>query len=399
MECNTIREYLNLFHEKPAAGAPVSSPFGFVSHIGAAVTTGVKALATPLSVSWQVTRACNLRCVYCSASADRSVDPEALNTEEALALIEQLSRLRTLKVVLLGGEPFVRDDMLAILERLMQHNILVEVGTNGTLITEQVAQALGRILKPGHYYIQVSLDGPDSATNDITRGKHTFRRVVEACGNLRAAGVKFSIMSVVTSHNYDQVPQLYQLAADIGAAGFSFQRVLQVGRGIGVDAPSEMEMLDLAIRLKEQESATPHCRVAFNRPGYLQNIPAYPALVREHFAGRPVATTDGFPLHCTAGRTTLDIDADGSVHPCVFMRFPEFVLGDVRTVPLMEMWESPLIQRLRNITRQDKEGCKSCDLTWCNTGCMGIAYEHTGELLRKDPHCEYVQGGSQPCGT
>lgn len=62
----------------------------------------------PHTVVWEVTLACNMRCIHCGSSAGPLTKrSDELNTQEALDVINQLKEIRTQRVVLSGGEPFL----------------------------------------------------------------------------------------------------------------------------------------------------------------------------------------------------------------------------------------------------------------------------------------------------
>ena len=59
---------------------------------------------------WEITLSCNIHCLHCGSNADINKRPKELSTDEALNLIEQLADLGCSRVVLSGGEPFMRKD-------------------------------------------------------------------------------------------------------------------------------------------------------------------------------------------------------------------------------------------------------------------------------------------------
>ena len=68
----------------------------------------------PFLVFWEVTRACALACRHCRAVAQPRPHPDELTHEEALRLIDQLAELRPPMLVLTGGDPVMRPDILEL---------------------------------------------------------------------------------------------------------------------------------------------------------------------------------------------------------------------------------------------------------------------------------------------
>ncbi len=63
----------------------------------------------PSAVVWEITFACNMRCIHCGTSAGKR-RPDELTTEEALNLIDELAELGSEAITISGGEPLLRDD-------------------------------------------------------------------------------------------------------------------------------------------------------------------------------------------------------------------------------------------------------------------------------------------------
>ena len=55
---------------------------------------------------WEITLACNLKCQHCGSRAGKR-RPDELSTEECLDVVDQLARLGTREVTLIGGEAFL----------------------------------------------------------------------------------------------------------------------------------------------------------------------------------------------------------------------------------------------------------------------------------------------------
>jgi AdoMet-dependent heme synthase len=66
---------------------------------------------TPRLVFWELTTACNLKCVHCRACPVEQRSPEDLTTEQGIALLDEIAAFAKPAVVLSGGEPLVRPDV------------------------------------------------------------------------------------------------------------------------------------------------------------------------------------------------------------------------------------------------------------------------------------------------
>src|SRR6185312_8960264 len=129
-------------------------------------------LSAPITVTWEITAACNIACVHCLSSSGRR-RPGELKTEQALALVDEMAEMQVFQIHFGGGEPFIYPGIWKVLERCTAHKLVMCISTNGTLITQERARRLKQF---DTLYFQVSLDGGIAETNDRIRGKGVFNR-------------------------------------------------------------------------------------------------------------------------------------------------------------------------------------------------------------------------------
>jgi MoaA/NifB/PqqE/SkfB family radical SAM enzyme len=138
----------------------------------------------PLSCQWEITCRCNLRCVMCYTDCFNRPEKirAELSTEEILRIMDELAAAGCLELCLTGGEPLARPDFFELYAHAKANGFLVTVFTNGTLITEEIADRFA-MLPP--YRIEISLHGLTDLTFDtITQGKGSFHRCKRAIGLL-----------------------------------------------------------------------------------------------------------------------------------------------------------------------------------------------------------------------
>lgn len=156
----------------------------------------------PLVVGWNITYRCNLRCQYCEYPSRKS---EELNTDETLSLIDKTASLGTKIIVLSGGEPLLREDLGVIVEYCRNKDIYVVINSNGTLVKKEFKK-----IKKANM-IQLSLDGPED-TNDITRGKGVYDKVLEAVKICKDEHMQVSLTTVISKYNISSMPYMLDLA-------------------------------------------------------------------------------------------------------------------------------------------------------------------------------------------
>ncbi len=159
-----------------------------------------------------VTDRCNLRCFYCMPEDGIHYLPknELLTFEEIERLISILASLGISKVRLTGGEPFVRSDLMNLIQTIVeipgiQH---VHITTNGVL----TAPHIPALKKLGIASVNLSLDTLDKERfKSITR-RDEFDKVVETYSLLLEHEIPVKINAVVMDgKNIDDIVPLIEL--------------------------------------------------------------------------------------------------------------------------------------------------------------------------------------------
>jgi sulfatase maturation enzyme AslB (radical SAM superfamily) len=137
---------------------------------------------------------CNLRCPFCfegSQPGDNRI--EFLTLDDARSFIDEALELGVKKFSFTGGEPFVNPEFVAILAAALEHRPCL-VLTNATApLMNQMADVLRLRDRPNALQFRVSLDHPDPAKHDETRGKGNFKKTLDTLGRLHRAGFGVSI--------------------------------------------------------------------------------------------------------------------------------------------------------------------------------------------------------------
>lgn len=95
-----------------------------------------------------------------------------------------------------------------------------------------------------------------------------------------------------------------------------------------------------------------------------------------------VATTEGGQLtdmiickdRCSIGATSV-IAPNGDVYPCMFTKYPELRLGNLREKSMRSIYKSPLLHELVSCNVDKINACRDCwNWCYCGGGCRGIAF-------------------------
>lgn len=322
-----------------------------------------KGLRAPVNVTWEISLKCNLRCVHCLSNSGNVIKDE-LNTAECMKLIDDLTALKVFQVNIGGGEPFIRDDFIELLDYSHKKGLVTCVSTNGIALDNSIAE---RISSMDMLYLQVSLDGADEETNDSIRGKGTYRKILNAMEALAANGVKFSINTVLTRINFDQLETLRALAGQYGAE-LRVSRFRPSGRG-------KSSRADLGPTGEQLESFAEW----LDRHDLVRTGDSFFCLTSDHRRHK------GLDM-CGAAKMTCCVSPDGNVYPCAFLQEPPFLSGNVREESFRDIWDnSPVLNQFRDI---NVKSCVDCfRFEACRGGCPAMAFHTYHDINMPDPEC------------
>jgi radical SAM protein with 4Fe4S-binding SPASM domain len=354
---------------------------------------GAVTFARPYVISWNLTYRCNLACEHCylDAGGKPAVDTPAfadrseLDTAACLKVVDEIAAFAPDGLLILtGGEPLLRRDIVEIIRYAAARELWVVVGTNGVKITENLAAILQR---EGVRGLSLSLDALDETRHDaFRRVTGAFRNTVEGARILARAGLPFIVQTTVGSHNVRELEAIADFAyGELGARVWNLYFLVPTGRGAHVsdlaDAEYDRVLGELAVIQKKFAGKM------------LVNAKCAPHYVRILQAEDPQSPflkgyADGAG-GCPAGTHYMGIRPNGDVTPCPYL--PEFG-GNLQRESLGTIWRtSEVFVRLRD--RKALGGrCGACELNASCGGCRARAYGMTGDSMAEDGLCTHQPG-------
>jgi radical SAM protein with 4Fe4S-binding SPASM domain len=317
----------------------------------------------PLGAHLDLTYRCDLSCIHCYL--EERVKHE-LTLAELESVMDDLQELGCLMLMLSGGDLFLRPDALDILRAACQRRFFVQIITHAGHITREVAQEIAHM---GVAEVKVSIYSSRPEVHDrITKLPGSLRASLRAISWLRQLGVRVEMKCPVMEGNQGAQLEIPMLAAKYDCA-FALDHSIRSAQGHGGNLPQssgggcqDLRALNLDLETKAQiiRMQKPNLR----RLEDLEPIPDW----------RPV---------CTAGRSSVYIDPEGNVTPCLEW---EETAGNVRQAPLRQIWErSPVFLKARQTTRASFEGCSSCEnFNFCAL-CPGKAHRESGASTGVSP--------------
>jgi radical SAM protein with 4Fe4S-binding SPASM domain len=337
-------------------------------------------------VSYSITTKCNLKCKHCYSESVEQAAPDELSTEEALRLVDDLSRWGIGLLIIDGGEPLCREDLLDIVRYASSKGIRTTIGSNGTLIDEAMAR---KMVAVSVMAVAISVDGADAVTHDSFRGvagafEQTLRGI-EAC---RKVGLPFQLNMVIREDNLLQLESMLRLAVDLGANAAEVFDLVAAGRAKRECKELVLSLEERRVAMEQLAQAQEDYPIVIRVPG----CPMYPLILQEknikpkHFPAEMLRRVPYYGRGCAAGMPMgyVTVLSNGEVNPCMLLQVS---LGNVRGQSIMSIWEgSPILAQLRQRDLLKGE-CGICNHKLTCSGCRGRAYEETGDMMATDPAC------------
>jgi radical SAM protein with 4Fe4S-binding SPASM domain len=355
--------------------------YGFRSIPVANGAWGMGCIGYPGHPVWEVTAACNLKCIHCHAVSSVA-GPNELTTDEGKRLIDEIasvSEFRTL--IYTGGEPLVRPDIFTLLKHSQEAGLSNIIATNGTLIDEEMAF---KLKDHGVVCNAISIDAADPAIHDMVRNKAgSFDLAMRAIEATKKAGILLQINTTAMEYNMPHLPELIDFADDSGAGIMLMYQLVAVGRGEKIEKAtlkkSANKYLSELISTKQRNARTIIEPVA--GPQYWPYI-----LEKRGIKDGIKLKLAGKVFHgCAAGRGFVYVKANGDVWPCPFV---EINAGNIRNLSFSEIYRNSLVfQNLRNREKLLKGLCGECNYKTVCGGCRGRALAYSGDYLAEDPRC------------
>lgn len=315
-----------------------------------------------LSTELELSRACNLRCIYCYADSGTALDAE-LSLPEILDAVDQAVELGARRIIVLGGgEPLVHPDILTILRHIRHRGAAIDLFTNGTRITAELAGELMALrVSP-----VIKMNSLREDVQDMLADRPgTFAKIRQGLEHLRDAGypapdLPLGAQTVICRQNLAELPTMWAWIRDQGMIPY-FETITLQGRA--------RKYPELFVGPEEIQSLF-QTLAELDKTRYAMEWDPRP----------PVAG-----LTCNRHFYTCTITVHGEVIPCPGV---DIAVGNIRTARLADiLHQSPVIRDLRNIRKTIKGACKSCEFHHSCYGCRGMAYQHTGDYLAADPLC------------
>lgn len=322
------------------------------------------------SVTFALTKKCNLKCTHCCVDATMENEENA-SLDDIKKAIDQILELFPKRLILTGGEPMIRKDFFEIVKYIREKSdVPMELMTNGTLISRENVSVIAKNFQS----VAISIDGHNEETCAPVRGKGVFNKVIEAVRLLKNAEVKqISLSCVETRHNVEHYDAFKALCKSLEVECIS-RRFSPSGRG-------EDNYEELTGKTIEQ--------VRKDVMGTNQIIKT------ENNCKESSITTGLNSTVCSVFESSFYVGSDLHVYPCGALYLDEFKGENILAISnIKEYFSKKLYMQTDAYKLYDSilfnniEPCKNCSINFICNNCPAYVYAYK-KLGILSTYCNY----------
>ncbi|MCK4859888.1 MAG: radical SAM protein [Candidatus Omnitrophica bacterium] len=326
-----------------------------------------------VEAQWELTFRCNLNCRHCYLARDS--DKKELSTKEIFGILDQLRKQGCFWLCLTGGEPLIRKDFLDIYAYAKDKGFLINLFTNGTLLTKEIADYLK---KYPPYTIEITLNAITKKTYEaITQVPDSFDKVMQGIKFIKQRNLPLTLKCNGMNINKNEILKIKEFTENLlGKGKFRFDPVI-MPKMDGSREPCNLRLTPDEIREIEyldsdmQEQCKKNIKFPENEKDWYEQL---------------LNTNHLYP--CAFGRTTCHIDAYGYLKICQVSKEPCY---DLRRFRLKEAFDT-LLNQLKDIKWATDSKCRRCKIFYLCRQCPARALLENNDAEKPVEYfCEIAQ--------
>lgn len=278
-------------------------------------------LQAPIYMNWNYTYRCPFNCRHCYS---RGRENRELSLADQFKVADNIIRNGVFYVNFGGGEPFTSSNLPAVIRRLHEGGVYVNVSTNGYLLSREKMDA---VIRSGLNGIVVSVDSANAAVHDDMRN-HTgsFEAMKKSVAYFAEQGIRVFFSTVVTRRNLYDIEAVLELADSMSCYEIELKRMKLVGNALNEP--------DLVLTPEDEDYLVAHI------PEWRKNYRVGIQLIY-----KPEGI-EGIDLGCPCGKAMMTILDNGDMSACAYS---PIIIGNALTDEIGKVWQQhPVLKGMRN---------------------------------------------------
>lgn len=322
-----------------------------------------------IETTWQ----CNLSCVHCGSGCEHRPADGELSLVEWKNVLSQLSEMKVEKIVFSGGEPTLKIGFVELLLFASKLGLKVGFISNGFMpFSASLQQVIGQA---NLFAVGLSIDGLKDTHNKLRRQSKSWQGLMENVSLLQRLGARICAITTLNKLNYSELLQLAEFFSLVEINTWQLQLAMPAGR-----------MREQTALLITEDDFVKICEEILR----LKNL--YPELDIQSADCFGLAPPDlirsNYWSGCTAGISSMGIDACGNVMPCLSLQ-AGYRHENFKQKSIAEIWEySEIFDFNRDFKIKEVIGeCKNCNLlSECRGGCNSLSFAYY-DRFHSSPFC------------
>lgn len=322
----------------------------------------------------KLTNRCNLFCTYCYADSHASDTSHEITLDEIKVILDTMQHRKLGKIVLTGGEPLLRKDILEI-AKLCKNYGLVQVLSNGTIPSKELYKDIIETVD----MLQISIDSMDKKTNDLNRGEGTYDKVMETvCYLSNIAPSKLTLSMTIVPGAENQINDMIQFCYEKGIENLHINRFVPYGRA----KTNFDQTLNLRKFYKAIDAGYDYIRSLYQKNRNMRfNLDVANDFVKSIYGS-------GLKKSCGLKEALISVECNGDIYMCSSLHQEEFKLGSIREMPLNTILDQSHT-KFQSFHVDHLTNCKSCELRhFCGGACRALAVNDTQDIYGIDNCCD-----------
>lgn len=323
---------------------------------------------------WESTLRCNMKCRHCGSDCKVSAVHPDMPFEDfrnVLVRIKEKYDSHKIMVIVSGGEPLMRDDLLKCGREIYDLEFPWGMVSNGRLMTPK---KIDQLLASGLHSATISLDGFEDQHNWMRGVPDGFKYASQAVEILaKEPSIMFDVVTCANNRNYDSLEQFKEYLISLGLKNWRIFTVFPVGRAAhDPELQLSKERFRGLMEFIQKTRKEGRIRVSYGCEGFLGE---FEGEVRDHL------------YTCQAGTSIASVLIDGSISACGSIR-ADYHQGNIYKDDFIDVWENRF-QPYRDRSWMKKDRCGDCKwFRYCEGNGMHLR-DDDGNLIL----CHYERIG------